>query len=69
MAKQKKYPSVKYRVVNGNGNGIYYSLEQVKEVIANYAKNTNQRFHVQYVVKITEELLDISNMSNNKDEL
>ena len=63
MPNKKKYPIIKYRVVNGNGYAICDSWSQVEERI-NYYKTDplfkdKDRFQVKYVVKVTEELIEI----------
>jgi len=63
MQNKKKYPKIKYRVVNGNGYAICDSWDQVEERINYYKTNPlfkdKDRFQVKYVVKVTEELIEI----------
>ena len=63
MAKTKKYPNVKYRLVTGNGPSVYYKWDDVLEQIEEYKTNPifkdKERFQPKYVVKITEEIINI----------
>lgn len=63
MQNKKKYPKTKYRVVNGNGYTICDSWGQVEERINYYKTNPlfkdKDRFQIKYVVKVTEELIEI----------
>ena len=63
MKKEKQYPIVKYRVVNGNGYSVCDTWEEVQKRIEHYKTNPlfkdNESFQVKYVVKVTEEKIDI----------
>lgn len=63
MSNKKKYPIIKYRVVNSNGYTICDSWDQVEEQINYYKTNPlfkdKDRFQVKYVVKVTEEIIEI----------
>lgn len=63
MQNKKKYPKIKYRVVNSNGYTTCDSWDQVEERITYYKTNPlfkdKDRFQVKYVVKVTEELIEI----------
>ena len=63
MLDKKKYPKIKYRMVTGNGYTICNSWDQVKERINYYKTNPlfkdKDRFQIKYVVKVTEELIEI----------
>ena len=69
MAKKKRtkedYPIVKYRIVDGNGYSLFEDGEnELKERLKKdfkFAKNVNDKhFEPQYVIKVTEEYLEIS---------
>ena len=69
MAKKKRtkedYPIVKYRIVDGNGyNLVEGSENELKERLKedfNFAKRVkDKRFEPQYVIKVIEEYLEIS---------
>lgn len=61
--KNKKYPNTKYRLVTGNGPSVYYKWDdverQIEELRTNPAFKDKERFQPKYVVKITEELINI----------
>lgn len=63
MMKNKKYPNIKYRLVTGNGPSVYYKWDdverQIEELRTNPAFKDKERFQPKYVVKITEELINI----------
>jgi hypothetical protein len=63
MKKEKEYPIVKYRVVNGNGYTVCDTWEEVQEQIEYYKTNPlfqdKEYFQVKYVIKVTEEKIDI----------
>lgn len=74
MAKKKRtkedYPIVKYRIVNGNGYTLCENEEEFKEKLKraydfyNELKARNnyrcERFKPQYVVKVTEEYVELN---------
>ena len=69
MAKKKRtkedYPIVKYRIVDGNGYSLVEGGEdELKEHLKKdfkFAKEHDaKRFEPQYVIKVTEEYLEIS---------
>ena len=69
MAKKKytkeDYPIVKYRIVDGNGYGLFEGNENElkKELLCRFEfakKFDDKRFEPQYVIKVTEEYLEIS---------
>lgn len=69
MAKKKKkedYPIVKYRLVNGNGYGLYENLDNVRNAVKYYRTNPifkdDERFQAQYVIKVTEEYISIDEL-------
>ena len=63
MKKEKQYPVVKYRVVNGNGYSVCNTWEGVQKQIEYYKTNPlfkdKENFQVKYVIKVTEEKIDI----------
>jgi hypothetical protein len=69
MANKKRtkedYPIIKYRIVTGNGYNLFEGGEdelkkRLKEDF-NFAKRVrDKRFEPQYVIKVTEEYLEIS---------
>ena len=63
MKKEKQYPVVKYRVVNGNGYTVCDTWEEVQKQIEYYKTNSlfqdKENFQVKYVIKVTEEKIDI----------
>ena len=63
MAKKKDYPKVKYRLVTSNGSSMFYSWDKVQEYITKIKEDPifqkKERFQPQYVIKITEELIEI----------
>lgn len=63
MANKKDYPKVKYRLVTGNGPSMFYSWDKVQEYITKIKEDPifqkEERFQPQYVIKITEELIEI----------
>lgn len=67
MAKRKHskedYPIVKYRVVNGNGYAVCDTWSEVVERIGYLKTNPSfrgkERFQPQYVIKVTEEYIEI----------
>ena len=63
MKKEKQYPIVKYRVVNGNGYSVCNTWEGVQKQIEYYKTNPlfkdKENFQVKYVIKVTEEKIDI----------
>lgn len=63
MKKEKQYPVVKYRVVNGNGYSVCDTWEAVEKQIEYYKTNPlfkdKENFQVKYVIKVTEEKIDI----------
>ena len=63
MKKEKEYPIIKYRVVNGNGYTVCDTWEEVQEQIQYYKTNPlfqdKEYFQVKYVIKVTEEKIDI----------
>lgn len=77
MAKKKRtkedYPIVKYRIVDGNGYNLFDGSEdELKEHLKedfNFAKRVeDKRFEPQYVIKVTEEYLEISEFGINGTE-
>lgn len=58
-----KYPKVKYRLVTGNGPSTYNSWTEVQSKILEYRINPiykdKERFQPQYVIKITEEYIEV----------
>lgn len=63
MTKNKQYPNTKYRLVTGNGPSVFYKWDDVLKQIEEYKTNpifaNKERFQPKYVVKITEELINI----------
>lgn len=67
MAKRKHskedYPIVKYRVVNGNGYAVCDTwsevVERIKYLTTNPSFRDKKRFQPQYVIKVTEEYIEI----------
>lgn len=63
MKKEKQYPIVKYRIVNGNGYTVCDTWEEVQKRIEYYKTNPlfqdKENFQVKYVIKVTEEKIDI----------
>ena len=67
MAKKKlskeDYPIVKYRVVNGNGYTVCNTWSEVVERIGYLTTNPlfkdEKRFQPQYVIKVTEEYIEL----------
>jgi hypothetical protein len=63
MKKEKQYPVVKYRVVNGNGYSVCDTWEEVQKRIEYYKTNPlfkdKENFQVKYVIKVTEEKIVI----------
>ena len=63
MKKEKQYPIVKYRIVNGNGYTVCDTWEEVQKQIEYYKTNPlfrdKENFQVKYVIKVTEEKIDI----------
>jgi len=63
MNNSQKYPKIKYRVVNGNGYSLCNNWDEVERWINLYKTNPNfkdkERFQVKYIIKITEELIEI----------
>lgn len=63
MKNKKNYPKIKYRLVTGNGPSTYYNLESVQNKIQEYQTNpifkNNEKFKPQYIIKITEELIEL----------
>lgn len=59
----KKYPNIKYRLVTGNGPSVFYDwnevLKQIEYLRTNPIFKDKERFQPKYVIKITEELLNI----------
>lgn len=59
----KKYPNIKYRLVTGNGPSVFYDwnevLKQIEHLRTNPIFKDKERFQPKYVIKITEELLNI----------
>ena len=59
----KKYPNIKYRLVTGNGPSVFYDwnevLTQIEDLRTNPIFKDKERFQPKYVIKITEELLNI----------
>lgn len=77
MAKKKRtkedYPIVKYRIVDGNGYNLFDGSEdELKELLKEdfiFAKRVeDKRFEPQYVIKVTEEYLEISEFGINGTE-
>ena len=60
---KNKYPKVKYRLVNGNGSSVIYNWSDVEKQIETYRTDPlfkdKKRFQPQYVIKITEEYIEI----------
>ncbi len=60
---KEDYPIVKYRVVNGNGYSVCNTWDEVQEQIEYYKTHPSfkddKRFHVQHVIKVTEEYIEI----------
>lgn len=60
---KNKYPKVKYRLVNGNGSSVFYNWSDVEKQIEKYRTDLlfkdKKRFQPQYVIKITEEYIEI----------
>jgi hypothetical protein len=65
MAKNKQYPNTKYRLVTGNGPSVFYKWEDVQKEIEKLRTNPvfkdKERFQPKYIIKITEELINIDN--------
>jgi hypothetical protein len=63
MKKEKQYPVVKYRVVNGNGYTVCDTWEEVQKQIEYYKTKPlfqdKENFQVKYVIKVTEEKIVI----------
>ena len=63
MSNSQKYPKIKYRVVNGNGYTLCNNWDEVENVINRYKTDPDfkdeERFQVKYVIKVTEELIEI----------
>lgn len=63
MSNSQKYPKIKYRVVNGNGYVLCNNWKDVEKLINLYKTDPNfkdkERFQVKYIVKITEEIIEI----------
>ena len=77
MANKKRtkedYPIIKYRIVTGNGYSLFDGSEdELKERLKedfNFAKRVeDKRFEPQYVIKVTEEYLEISEFGINGTE-
>ena len=77
MANKKRtkedYPIIKYRIVTGNGYSLFEGSEdELKERLKedfNFAKRVeDKRFEPQYVIKVTEEYLEISEFGINGTE-
>lgn len=70
MAKKRRtkedYPIVKYRIVDGNGYSLCESeqelLNKLEMAIAFADKVKEDRFKPQYVVKVTEEYIDLKDI-------
>lgn len=63
MAKNKQYPNTKYRLVTGNGPSVFYKWDDVQKEIEELRTNPvfkdKERFQPKYIVKITEEIIEI----------
>lgn len=63
MANKKDFPKIKYRLVNGNGSCIFRNWNAVQKEIEKYRNDPifkdKERFQPQYVIKITEEYIEI----------
>lgn len=63
MKKEKQYPIVKYPVVDGYGYSVCNTWEGVQKQIEYYKTNPlfrdKENFQVKYVIKVTEEKIDI----------
>jgi hypothetical protein len=61
--KKDEFPKVKYKLVNGNGWTLCDSWEKVCEEVKFYKTDPHfkelKRFQPQYVVKITEEYIEL----------
>ena len=59
----RKYPKIKYRLVTGNGSSIFNNWSNVEKAIEKYRTNSlfkdKERFQPKYVIKITEEYIEI----------
>lgn len=57
------YPQIKYRLVTGNGSQVFYGWESVQRQINYYRTNPTfkdcERFQPKYIIKITEEYMEI----------
>ena len=71
MANKKRtkddYPIIKYRIVNGNGYALLEGSEiELKEALKRkfeFAKKYgDKRFEPKYVIKVTEEYIDVSEL-------
>ena len=63
MAKNKQYPNTKYRLVTVNGPSVFYKWDDVQKEIEELRTNPvfkdKERFQPKYIVKITEEIIEI----------
>ena len=59
----RKYPKIKYRLVSGNGSSIFNNWSDVEKTIEKYRTDSlfkdKERFQPKYVIKITEEYIEI----------
>ena len=65
--KKDEYPRVRYRIVNGYGYNVVNSMEEVemrvKEIKEKYLPGCD--LYPRYVIKVTEEYIDINNSEND----
>ena len=63
MAKKSDFPKIKYKLINGNGSSVFCSWGGVIKQIERYRTDpmfkNKERFQPQYVIKITEEYIEI----------
>ena len=61
--KKDEFPKIKYKLVNGNGWTLCDTWEEVCKKVNYYRTDPifkdKKRFQPQYVVKITEEYIDL----------
>ena len=64
---KEDYPIIKYRIVTGNGYSLFEGSENElkKELFRKFEfakRNNEKRFEPQYVIKVTEEYIDVSEL-------
>ena len=64
MKTKNDYPKVKYRLVLNDGQSVYYKWQDVLDEIKILNETNFKRHQPKYVVKITEEYIDINNTDN-----